>query len=147
MPTVRETSAGGVCVKIEDGVPYVAVIIRRNRSGRYEWCLPKGHLEGGETPEQAAVREVAEETGVTSQIVYPISSVDYWFSGGSSRIHKRVHHFLMEYLEGEITAENDPDQEAEDAEWVRLHEAPKVLSYANERRVARVALSLLYPDQ
>lgn len=62
------------------------------------------------------------------------------------RIRKRVHHFLMEYQGGEITALNDPDQEAEDAVWVRLHEAPQILSYANEQRIARVALALLYPD-
>ena len=53
------------------------------------------------------------------------------------RIRKRVHHFLMEYQGGEITALNDPDQEAEDAVWVRLHEAPQILSYANEQRIAR----------
>ena len=49
---------------VRDGIPYAALIARRNRAGRIEWCLPKGHLEGSETPQQAALREVAEETGI-----------------------------------------------------------------------------------
>lgn len=144
---MHETSAGGLCIKVENGIPYVAVIIRLNRGGNYEWCLPKGHVEEGESAAQAAVREVGEETGVSGEVICHLSSVDYWFSGGSARIHKLVHHYLMEYVEGEITAENDPDQEAEDAAWIRLDEAPSILSYANERRVVQVALNLLYPPK
>ena len=146
VPTIRETSAGGVAVRIEAGKPMVAVILRKNRSGKREICLPKGHLERGETAMQAAVREIREETGIDSKIIRHLSSVDYWFSGSSARIHKRVHHFLAEYQEGDITAEFDPDQEAEDAIWLNLWEASRTLSYGNERRVARLALSLLYPN-
>ena len=62
LPVVNETSAGGIIVDVQDGQPYTAVIARRNRSGRLEWCLPKGHLEGEETAEEAAVREISEET-------------------------------------------------------------------------------------
>lgn len=91
------------------------------------------------------MREVAEETGVDSQIICHISSVDYWFSGSGTRIHKLVYHFLLEYLGGEITAAGDPDQEAEDAQWILLSDATHALSYANERRVARAAINLLYP--
>ncbi len=54
---------------VRDGIPYAALIARRNRAGRIEWCLPKGHLEGSETPQQAALREVAEETGIHGRIV------------------------------------------------------------------------------
>ena len=147
IPTVRETSAGGVALRIENGKPYVAVILRRNRSGKKEVCLPKGHLERGESAMDAAIREIAEETGVRSRVIRHLSSVDYWFSGSSTRIHKRVHHFLTEYIDGEITAEFDPDQEAEDAIWLDLRDAVRSLSYGNERRVARIALGLLYPDE
>ena len=50
-----------------------------NRAGRIEWCLPKGHLEGSETPQQAALREVAEETGIHGRIIRHLASIDYWF--------------------------------------------------------------------
>lgn len=145
MPAVHETSAGGLCVKVEGGLPYVAVIMRRNRAGHLEWCLPKGHLEHGETAAQAAVREVREETGAHGAVICLLGTVDYWFSGSTARIHKLVHHFLMEYVEGELTVENDPDEEAEAAEWVPLLQATTVLSYPNERRVVGLALQLLYP--
>ena len=59
MPVSAETSAGGIVIDVRGGVPYAALIARRNRAGRIEWCLPKGHLENGETPQQAALREVA----------------------------------------------------------------------------------------
>ena len=65
LPIVNETSAGGLVVDVQNGQAFTAVIARRNRGGRLEWCLPKGHLEGTETPEQAAVREIMEETGIT----------------------------------------------------------------------------------
>ena len=55
LPIVNETSAGGLVVDVQNGQAFTAVIARRNRGGRLEWCLPKGHLEGAETPEQAAV--------------------------------------------------------------------------------------------
>ncbi len=132
-------------MKVEEGVPYVAVIMRRNRSGHAEWCLPKGHLEDNETAAEAAVREVAEETGAKGRVICQLGTVDYWFSGSSARIHKLVHHFLMEYVEGELTVENDPDREAEAAAWVPLSDAPQTLAYPNERRVVGAALRLLYP--
>nr|WP_242491795.1 NUDIX hydrolase [Actinomyces minihominis] len=145
LPAVHETSAGGLCVKVEGGIAYVAVILRRNRARNLELCLPKGHLEKGETPAQAAVREVEEETGARGRVIYQLGTVDYWFSGSSKRIHKVVYHFLMEYLGGELTVENDPDEEAEDAKWIPLLEATTLLSYPNERRVAALAIELLFP--
>src|SRR6218665_1680297 len=69
LPVSNETSAGGIAVKVEGGVAFVACIARRNRAGRLEWCLPKGHIEPGESPEQAAVREVAEETGILADVI------------------------------------------------------------------------------
>ena len=65
--TVEETSAGGIVVNLNSPALEVAVIARINRAGRLEWCLPKGHLEGEETPAQAAMREVAEETGIVEK--------------------------------------------------------------------------------
>lgn len=62
LPVVDETSAGGIILEIRNGKANAAVIARRNRAGKLEWCLPKGHLEGDETPEEAAIREIYEET-------------------------------------------------------------------------------------
>lgn len=143
LPVSDETSAGGMAVALIGGIPSVAVIARRGRSGRIEWCLPKGHLENGETPEEAAIREIREETGIQGQIVCPIASIEYWFTGPHSRIHKVVHHFLVEAIGGEISVEGDPDQEAEDAAWIPLAKLSRVLAYPNERRVATMAQEML----
>lgn len=143
LPVSNEVSAGGIAIYVKDGVAMAAAIGRRNRHGKLEWCLPKGHLEEGETPEQAAVREVAEEAGVTGEIIQPLGVIDYWFTGDDRRVHKVVHHFLLEAQSDRITTEGDPDQEAEVAEWVPVARLPKRLSYPNERRMAQLAAELL----
>ena len=143
LPVSREISAGGVAVRVVDGVAYVACIGRRNRSGRLEWCLPKGHIEAGETPEVAAIREVAEETGISSEILQPLGVIDYWFTGDDRRVHKKVHHFLMEAIGGEITTENDPDHEAEVAAWIPIADLGTRLAFPNERKMALMAAELL----
>ena len=140
---VEETSAGGLVVDFSSPGREVAVIARINRAGRLEWCLPKGHLEAGETPAQAARREVAEETGIEGKVIAPLGSVDYWFSVGGYRIHKLVHHFLLRATGGYLTVENDPDQEAVDAAWIPLDALPEHLSFANERRIVAAARSVL----
>lgn len=144
LPVVDETSAGGVVIKVDHGKAYVAVIARRNRAGRLEWCLPKGHLEGKETPPEAAVREVAEETGITSEVIRHIATIDYWFSGTNRRVHKVVHHYLLHFISGDITVDNDPDQEAEKAAWIPLEKVASMLAYPNERRVVAAARDLLF---
>lgn len=137
--TVEEISAGGIVVDVRSPTPRVAVIARLNRAGRVEWCLPKGHLENGETPEEAAIREVAEETGITGRVVSTLGSIDYWFSINGRRIHKTVHHYLMEMTGGYLTVEGDPDAEAIDVEWVEISDLDARLSFVNERRIARAA--------
>jgi 8-oxo-dGTP pyrophosphatase MutT (NUDIX family) len=121
----------------------VALIARVNRGGRLEWCLPKGHLEGAETPEEAAVREVAEETGIQGRVLGPLGTIDYWFSVEGRRIHKTVHHFLMEATGGALSVEGDPDAEAVDAAWVPVDELVTRLAFSNERRIARAAGEIL----
>ena len=143
LPVVDETSAGGLVVDVVEGRAFTAVIARRNRAGRLEWCLPKGHLEGEETPEEAAVREIAEETGITGRVLRHLATIDYWFSGDDRRGHKVVHHYLLEAPGGELTIENDPDREAEDVAWVSLTEVASRLAYPNERRVVATARDVL----
>lgn len=143
LPVVDEVSAGGLVITVLGGEPCAAVIARRNRGGRLEWCLPKGHLEGEETPEEAAVREIAEETGIRGAVQEPLGVIDYWFTGDDRRVHKVVHHFLLRATGGYLTVEGDPDGEAEDVAWVPVVDLPDRLAYPNERRIAAVAHSVL----
>ena len=133
LPVVREYSAGGL---VFDDRGRVAIIARHSRSGHLEWCLPKGHIEKGETPQQTAVREVHEETGILGEIIESIATIDYWFTGTNQRVHKLVHHFALRRIGGELTVEGDPDHEAEDAIWVNFEDLDDVLSYPNERKIA-----------
>ena len=135
LPVVREYSAGGL---VFDDKGRVAIIARHSRSGHLEWCLPKGHIEKGETPQQTAVREVHEETGILGEVVDSIATIDYWFTGTSQRVHKLVHHFALRQIGGELTVEGDPDHEAEDAIWVDFADLDDVLSYPNERKDSMV---------
>jgi ADP-ribose pyrophosphatase YjhB (NUDIX family) len=139
LPAVNETSAGGVVVDVQDGRARIAIIARRNRSGRVEWCLPKGHVEAGETLRQTAEREVAEETGIRGRVLITLGTVEYWFSTPQHRIHKMVYHYLLEATGGRLTVEDDPDQEAIDAAWYPLDEVHEQLTFPNERRIAQAA--------
>ncbi|MCP2265192.1 NUDIX hydrolase [Promicromonospora thailandica] len=146
LPIVDETSAGGLVLRAEpgsDGEFSAAVLLRRNRTGRLEWCLPKGHLEGRETPQEAAIREIHEETGIRGSIQAELGVIDYWFTGEDRRVHKVVHHYLLRAEGGRLTVEDDPDGEAEDALWVRIDELAERLSYPNEQRLAAAARGLL----
>jgi 8-oxo-dGTP pyrophosphatase MutT (NUDIX family) len=133
---VEETSAGGF-VLASDGSNRVALIGRLSRSGRIDWCVPKGHPEGEETLHQAAVREVEEETGIKSEIVAELGSISYEFSAGTKLISKTVHHFILKQVGGELTVENDPDREAVEVQWFELDTIHQSLTHENERRMAR----------
>ena len=136
--TVDETSAGGLVVDHESGA--AAVIGRLDRRGRLLWSLPKGHIEEGETAEQAAVREVEEETGIIGCVVAPLGTIDFWFVAEDRRVHKTVHHFLLRATGGELS---DEDIEVAEVAWVPLGELESRLAYADERRLIRRATELL----
>jgi len=136
--TVDETSAGGLVVDTDTG--RAALIGRLDRRGRLLWSLPKGHLEAGESAEQAAVREVAEETGIDGVVLAELGTIDYWFVTEDRRIHKTVHHFLMRAVGGELS---DADVEVTEVAWVPLTDLQTRLAYADERRLARRAGELL----
>ena len=137
---VEETSAGGLVVDRSGGTPVVALIGRLDRRGRLLWSLPKGHLEAGETAEDAAIREVEEETGIRGRVVAPLGTIDYWFVAEDRRIHKTVHHYLLEAAGGELS---DADLEVDEVAWVPLGELTARLAYAGERRLAETAAGLL----
>jgi len=138
MRTVDETSAGGLVV--DTATSRAAVIGRLDRRGRLLWSLPKGHIESGETAEQAAVREVAEETGIDATIVAALGSIDYWFVTEDRRVHKTVHHFLLRAHGGELS---DADVEVTEVAWVPVADLQQRLAYPDERRLVRRAADLL----
>ena len=132
LPKVEETSAGGVVLDLESDPPAVALIARHDRRSRLLWSLPKGHVEEGETPEQAALREVHEETGLLGRIVAPLGIIDFWFVVEDKRIHKTVHHYVIEAVGGELS---DEDIEVEAVEWIPFNQVVRKLAYGDERRL------------
>jgi 8-oxo-dGTP pyrophosphatase MutT (NUDIX family) len=127
---VAEHSAGGLVVNAR----HEAVLIgRRSRRGGLMWSLPKGHIEHGETAEQAAVREIHEETGSWGRVVTGLGSIDFWFVAGSSRVHKTVQHFLLEFVGGELFCD---DHEVAAVAWIPLLDLEAKLAYPDERGLA-----------
>lgn len=117
------------------------ILLISTQSGR-RWQLPKGHIEEGETAEQAALREVREETGVTGRVMAPLSEVEYWFvEKGARRVHKRVDYFLLGYVSG--SAADFDALEVSGAEWFSWDEGIAKLSFDNERRVVIQAREIL----
>jgi len=137
--TEQEISAGGVVV--QGGSCIVIVPTRRALGGTRVLTLPKGHLEVGERPEDAAIREVREEAGVDARLVDKLDDLRYWYQRDGMRIAKIVSFFLLEYVSGE-PSEHDRD-EVEDARWVSLDEAEATLTYRGERGM--VALAKVHP--
>jgi 8-oxo-dGTP pyrophosphatase MutT (NUDIX family) len=140
---VHETSAGGLVINGIDGPrdsQVAALIGRIDRRGRMLWSLPKGHIELGETAEQTAIREVAEETGIRGSVLAALGRIDYWFVTDGCRVHKTVHHYLMRFSGGELSSE---DLEVAEVAWVPLPDLPSRLAYADERRLAEVADELI----
>jgi ADP-ribose pyrophosphatase YjhB (NUDIX family) len=137
---VNEFSAGGLVVDLEGDVPRGALIGRTDRQGRLLWSLPKGHIEAGETAEQAAVREVEEETGIMGEILAELGTIDFWFVAEGRRIHKTVRHYLMRATGGELS---DADIEVSEVAWVPLPEISAQLAYPDERGLVDTAGRLL----
>ncbi len=135
--TVAAVSAGGVVARKVDGRIQVALV---GDTLRDAWYLPKGGLDKGETIEQAALREVNEETGLEVRMVKPIRAIEYWFYARGARVHKKVHYFLMEPTGGDFSLR---DKENDRADWFDLERALEVMSYENEVEVVREGVAML----
>lgn len=143
--TLFEISAGGVIYRREGDHVLVCLIATK---GGTRWQLPKGKREEGETLEETAAREVAEETGLTGRVGPRLEKIDLWFTwnedGVPVRHHKLVYFFLLAYERGNTA---DHDDEVEDARWFDAEEALTRLTFANERRVVTRALELLAEEE
>ena len=133
-----EVSAGGLLLRPRDST-YDALLIGRGAPPRI-WTLPKGHVEARETNEQAALREVREETGCWGEIIGRLSEISYWFYVGKAKHRKSVTFYLMRYLSGDPSLH---DHEVDDARWFDLAQARKTLKYVNEKRLVDMALEYL----
>jgi 8-oxo-dGTP diphosphatase len=131
--TRNEHSSGGAVISFRDGVPFVALIATR---GRTRWGLPKGAVSAGETSEQAALREVLEETGLEARIIQPLDKIEYFFRAGGTLIHKSVDFYLMIYTAGQLTPQLS---EVDDVEWVALPDAIQRASFDSEKKLLEMA--------
>ena len=142
MSTEGEFSAGGVVVRGDECV--VIVPVKRSQQGSRVLGLPKGHPDGDESAEEAATREVREETGVVAELVEPLGEVAYWYQRKERRVHKQVRFFLFRHVSGST---DDHDDEIEEARWMPLAEAAEKLTYVGEREMAARALSRVQADR
>ncbi len=141
LPVIETVSAGGVVWR-RDPAGDVEVVIGYQAPDK-RWALPKGTPDRGETREETALREVAEETGLEVSLGDKVGVIDYWFSRDGRRYHKRVHHWLMTAHGGDFARR---DGEFDDVIWAPLPEALARISFATERSILEQALEALEND-
>jgi 8-oxo-dGTP pyrophosphatase MutT (NUDIX family) len=141
LKTRTEVSAGGVVYRPREGGGFDVAIVRTHE-GR--WQLPKGWVEDGEDRERTAAREVREEAGVDGDVIGPIDTIEYWFHPTYEeepvRVHKFVHFYLLRYTRGST---GDHDDEVQEARWVEIAEAERMLAFKEERRMVAMAQAAL----
>jgi 8-oxo-dGTP pyrophosphatase MutT (NUDIX family) len=134
----QEVSAGGVVYRMEGGSPLFLLI----RDSYANWGFPKGHLEPGEKPEDAALREVREETGLRELAMRgTIDTIDWYFRFRGRLIHKVCHFFLMETSQTDTAPQRAEGITA--CRWTDYESASTAVSYANARQVLRRAETMV----
>jgi 8-oxo-dGTP pyrophosphatase MutT (NUDIX family) len=149
MASATEFSAGGVVIRpapdAASGWECILIVpTRRAADGSKVIALPKGHPDGDETAEQAALREIREEAGVHVEVRAELGEVKYWYQRGGRRIAKGVMFFLCDYRSGDLA---DHDHEVERVWWASLPEAVTALSYPGERETVLRALHHLQQNE
>lgn len=129
----HEHSSGGAVITVRDGQPYVAMIATRART---RWGLPKGLVAKGESSEAAALREVAEETGLEARIVRRLDTIEYFYRAGDALVRKKVDFYLMQHTGGTLTPQLS---EVDAAEWVPLSESIERASFDSEKKILELA--------
>lgn len=136
-----ETSAGGVVFRRTELAQVLLI-----RDPYENWGLPKGHIEGGETPAEAALREVEEETGLAElEIVAQLPTIDWYFRNRGRLVHKFCHFFLLEAMAGEPVPQLE--EGITECQWLSFDAAVDTVSYANAREVIVAAAELLEPSR
>jgi len=136
---INEHSAGGVVFRRRKKGRTIEWLICKH-SGYHKWVLPKGIIETGELAEDAALREVSEETGIKAKIINEITpTMAYKYIKNGILIDKKVEFFLMEYASGDI---KDHCWEMEEVKWIPANEALELLEYPTEKRVFEQAIKI-----
>jgi 8-oxo-dGTP pyrophosphatase MutT (NUDIX family) len=140
--TVRATSCGGIVLRQSDGQTEICLGKRQRVLGRKQttWTLPKGTPADGESTDQTALREVAEETGLEVRIMAPVGAIEYFFTQQGRRIHKTVHYFLMEATGGGLERH---DHEFDEVRWMPLDDARRLMTFETERQIVEEALPMV----
>jgi 8-oxo-dGTP pyrophosphatase MutT (NUDIX family) len=137
-PAREETSAGGIVFRLDRGKPRFLLICDSYRN----WGFPKGHIEAGEPPEVAAIREVSEETGLKDLVVRGlVDTIDWQFRFRGHLIHKVCHFFLMEA--GRFRTSPQRAEGITACRWTSFDEAERLVSYRNAREVLRRAQTMI----
>lgn len=133
----NEFSAGGVVIKKEDKTHKILLCFQEKLSGQKVYCLPKGHIEEGETPENTAIREVLEETGIKAINPRFLDKIDYFFIQNQEKVKKTVYFYLMDYESGDF----QPNRETINIGWFHKEEAILINPYPTEKKNYRARFS------
>ncbi len=138
-PIIRQVSSGGVIFRKNDDSVEIALVAVKD--GKV-WCLPKGIINKGEEPDETAIREVSEETGLKGRVIEKLGEINYWYylKEEEAKCRKTVHFYLLEYEGGDISKH---DWEVDKAAWFQIDDALKIASHKNERDIIEKAREVL----